>query len=368
MGNKKVDLEFIKSNLEHVSNYISSQQLEIINNKNIILSKIDKVSNKINELQKENKSNKEEIDINYHLFSPKENEHIDRSINITNKLMTLSSELEELENELNILLLKETQTIELIDKIHFIVKQISKETNVIDYNLNESDDFRINLLEYQEIDRKRIARDLHDTTVQNLTNLVHKTELCSKLVDIDTVRVKLELQTMIGTIRNTINELRTIIYDLRPMSLDDLGLVVTIEQYVNKLMINSDLVINFNVENEEVKLLPIINLAIFRVIQEACSNVIKHARAKKIDINLSYSNESLDLSIEDDGIGFNFVETIKNDNSNISNFGLSIMKERIYLLSGKIDFITEEGKGTKILIKIPMYGRGSYESNKNNNC
>lgn len=368
MGNKKVDLEFIKSNLEHVSNYISSQQLEIINNKNIILSKIDKVSNKINELQKENKSNKEEIDINYHLFSPKENEHIDRSINITNKLITLSSELEELENELNILLLKESQTIELIDKIHFIVKQISKETNVIDYNLNESDDFRINLLEYQEIDRKRIARDLHDTTVQNLTNLVHKTELCSKLVDIDTVRVKLELQTMIGTIRNTINELRTIIYDLRPMSLDDLGLVVTIEQYVNKLMINSDLVINFNVENEEVKLLPIINLAIFRVIQEACSNVIKHARAKKIDINLSYSNESLDLSIEDDGIGFNFVETIKNDNSNISNFGLSIMKERIYLLSGKIDFITKEGKGTKILIKIPMYGRGSYESNKNNNC
>ena len=69
---------------------------------------------------------------------------------------------------------------------------------------------------------------------KNLTNLMYKTELCTKLIDIDQVRSKLELQTMIRTIKGTIADMRNIIYDLRPMSLDDLGLISTIEKYINE--------------------------------------------------------------------------------------------------------------------------------------
>ena len=90
-------------------------------------------------------------------------------------------------------------------------------SNKLDGGLNE-DVNGLKLLETQEIERKRIARELHDSTVQNLTNLVHKTELCTKLVDLDPIRAKLELQTMINTIKTTINDMRNIIYDLRPMS------------------------------------------------------------------------------------------------------------------------------------------------------
>ena len=87
------------------------------------------------------------------------------------------------------------------------------------------------LIETQEMDRNRISRELHDSTVQGLTSLVHKMEYCSRLVDIDPVRVKMELQSMIEFNKEIINDIRAIIYDLRPMSLNNIGLVSTIESF-----------------------------------------------------------------------------------------------------------------------------------------
>ena len=99
----------------------------------------------------------------------------------------------------------------------------------------------INILDLQERDRQRIARDLHDSTVQNLTSLIHKIQLCLRLVDMDPVRTKLELGSMTNTLKAVINELREIIYNLKPMSLEDLGLLLTVERYANQLMMNHDI-------------------------------------------------------------------------------------------------------------------------------
>jgi len=212
----------------------------------------------------------------------------------------------------------------------------------------------INVLETQENERKRIARDLHDSTVQNLTNMMHKTELCTRLIDIDPIRAKLELQTMINTIKTTINDMRNIIFGLRPMSIDDLGLIATIERYIRDVTKNHEVDIALKMNSEEKSILPVINLTLFRIVQEACNNAIKHGKSKKIIIEISYDTDSILLSIKDNGKGFK-MDGYKEVKANIiSGHGLSMMKERIIILAGDFDIKSKENEGTTICVKVPL--------------
>lgn len=223
-------------------------------------------------------------------------------------------------------------------------------------------DMGIDVLETQENERKRIARDLHDSTVQNLTNMMHKTELCTRLIDIDPVRAKLELQTMINTIKSTINDMRNIIFGLRPMSLDDLGLIATIERYIRDFKKNHEIDFTLLVTNKEKSILPVINLTLFRIVQEASSNAIKHGKAKKIVINLTYEEETILMSIADNGIGIS-KDTYSDKKVNMfSGYGLSMMKERVLLLSGDFNIESNENEGTRILVKVPLnHARRTYK-------
>ena len=125
-------------------------------------------------------------------------------------------------------------------------------------------------METQELDRNRISRDLHDSTVQSLTSLVHKIEYCSKMIDIDPVCAKLELQSMIELNKAIINDMREIIYDLRPMSLNNLGFIATIESHCLHLQRNGKMDVNLSVEGKEKKLPSIVCVTLYRILQEAC--------------------------------------------------------------------------------------------------
>lgn len=239
---------------------------------------------------------------------------------------------------------------EMLDDSIKQLKEIKK--RLID---GESHDFNfgINILELQEQDRKRIARDLHDSIVQNLTSLIHKCELCFRLVDMDPVRTKLELSTMSNTLKAVINEIREIIYNLKPMSLNDLGLITTVERYANQLMIDHDISVNVKY-NKEIQILPVIKLSVFRIIQEACSNAIKHSDAKNIDINISYGEKSMTVTVSDNGKGFDTDSKKTCVAPDYSGYGLSIMKERVYLLSGTMNIQSTINKGTVVTITVPI--------------
>ncbi len=222
----------------------------------------------------------------------------------------------------------------------------------------EEDNFStsgISILEAQEMERKRIARDLHDSTVQSLTNIVHKTEFCSKMIDKDPVQVKLELVTMMDHIRASIDDMRRIIYDLRPMSIDDLGLVPTIQRFVNQNKMEYE-DINFQIkvssESDEIDIPAVVTLTVFRIIQEACNNIFKYSLAKNVIIAINYWEDELEVSIIDDGIGFDKTKIGKGEKKH-SGFGLSIMQERAQLLRGTFSLESESGKGTKVSISIP---------------
>lgn len=221
-----------------------------------------------------------------------------------------------------------------MDELNEAIAELEQKINDSDSDISD-DILRLKLLETQENERQRISRELHDSTVQNLTSLVHKTELCSKLIDMDKVRCKLELNIMSKTLRDIINDTRNMIYNLRPMSFDDIGLEVTIERALEKLESSETKKINFSVVGESYKINTVIGITLLRIIQEACSNAIRHADCSIIKVVLNYQPGTIILSIEDDGKGFAYEETECSCKADNSGFGLSMMKERVYLLSGK---------------------------------
>lgn len=207
----------------------------------------------------------------------------------------------------------------------------------------------ISVLEIQEKERQRIARDLHDSSLQNLTHLVHKVELSSLYIDQDPIKAKLELATIEKNLRKVIEDIRNCIFDLRPMSLDDLGLKETIEKLL--LVLNQDKcfkiimdIDNIASENSESKIMLI---SIYRIIQECVQNSIKHSKGDKINVSVKDKKDIYEIIIQDNGIGFDENEAMKKD----KHFGLSVIKERVFLLNGKIEIASQNG--TLVKIEIP---------------
>ena len=215
----------------------------------------------------------------------------------------------------------------------------------------------LKVIQAQELERKRIARDMHDGPAQSLSNLVIKTELCLKLLDKDIDRAKLELHNLKGHIRSTIDETRRMIYNLRPMSIDDLGLIPTLERLVDKVKEENHLNIDLKIKKcktcDPSNIDSVINLTLYRIAQEATNNIIKYAKATSVSVELTYENEAIDLMIIDNGVGF-IVKELKLNLIDNKGFGMSMMRERANLLNSKINIISEIDKGTSIHIRVPL--------------
>src|SRR5690606_4519875 len=140
------------------------------------------------------------------------------------------------------------------------------------------------------------------------------------------------------------------------MSLDDLGLVPTLEQYTAKFQRDTQINVKLNLYSNEVEIDPVIEVAAFRIIQEALNNIKKHSQGTKCSIELSIENNKLVGTIKDNGIGFDLEEANK-PKQNLkydSGFGIYSMRQRAELLKGKVNIETEQGKGTAVKFEIPL--------------
>lgn len=213
----------------------------------------------------------------------------------------------------------------------------------------EHKDDNIALLNLLEKDRQRIARELHDTSLQNLAHLVHKIELSSLYIDQDILKAKLELSVVNKILKDTIGEIRNTIFDLRPMTFDDLGLKAAIERLLSCMNESKKYIIEQKIEDVSCETSDLILLSIYRVIQECLNNIDKHASAQNIWIKCRKKENRYIIDIRDNGKGFDVVE-IPPD----KHFGLSMMKERVELLKGKMTLSSEVNKGTKLHVEIPL--------------
>lgn len=212
----------------------------------------------------------------------------------------------------------------------------------------------LRIIKAQEDERQRVARDIHDGPAQSMSNVVLKAEICERLIDVDFERAKTELQNLKRIVRESLQDVRKIIYNLRPMSLDDLGLVPTLQRYIMTFQEESGIAVSFKTRGVYDDIRPVISLTVFRIVQEAISNVNKHAGAQNVTINLEFFDKELKLYVYDDGKGFKVENLkVKNDDMN-SGFGLFSMRERVELLGGDFQISSEPGKGTRLNIMIPF--------------
>ncbi|HET9222521.1 MAG TPA: histidine kinase, partial [Roseiflexaceae bacterium] len=170
--------------------------------------------------------------------------------------------------------------------------------------LDDGEDIIANIIQAQEKERLRISLQLHDGPAQSMSNLVLRAEICQRLLDRDLDQARAELSGLKTAINTTLQDTRRFIFDLRPMILDDLGLVPTLRRYVQQFSEKNNLEVNLMVQSIDSRLPTHYEVAIFRFIQEALNNVAKHANATQARVLLEASSGSIHVSVEDDGSGF----------------------------------------------------------------
>lgn len=294
-----------------------------INENLVCISEIDEYLNSIYEQE----------DADFKVFSPRNVDHIYKD-DIDNH----KTKKYKLENDNKSLYSRQNKLNAYISGLREIIDEKPVEKNLW-------------VLDIQEKERQRIARDLHDTSLQNLAHLVHKIELASMYIDKDILQAKLELVTINKNLKAVIDEIRNTVFDLRPMSFDDLGLKESFERLFTRLK-ETNTSFDFDAKVDTIICdNDLILMTIYRVVQEACSNAIKHSKGNKIKIVIEQRDNNCNIMIKDNGIGYSIDEVMKKKDK---HFGIAVMKERVKLLAGNISFQSVINEGTEIKMCIPL--------------
>lgn len=199
------------------------------------------------------------------------------------------------------------------------------------------------LVQGREEERERLARELHDQAIQSLVGL--KFHLAEKAPDAQ-ADLQVEIDGVIGT-------LRELCADLRPPALDRLGLAAALRSYTDDFTARTELPVELRVKGNERRLSPEIELAFFRVAQEALTNAWKHAQTPKVEVSLQFDEEAVKLTVADRGRGFEVPERL-GVLAEAGHFGLMGMHERLELVGGTLRVASEPGQGTTIAARVPL--------------
>ena len=343
--------------VEYLEEELKRTEQKLENDKNTF----DKLKKEVKETEKKISVIREKIDDTYETFSPipVKYEVVKNELEILQmQLLELQTKKDTRECEMKESEIRVGKIREALENLRNTSKQekkMTKEEKVVFKGDVDRAVYGLKILEQQELERQRIARELHDTVVQNLTALIHKTEFITQVIDVDSIRAKLELQVMNKILKEAINDMRKVIYDLRPMTYDDIGFSDTLYRTVERLKNGCDIKISFKIEGESYDMDSVVQLTILRIIQEATTNCKKYSQAKNLYIHFIYKENKIELNIKDDGIGFdvnNLKTKVRKDNS---GFGISMMKERVYLLYGVMN-INSGNQGTEINVTLTRVG------------
>ena len=211
--------------------------------------------------------------------------------------------------------------------------------------------YAADVLRGQEDERSRLAHELHDETVQALIALDQRLQLIERTARRDPQAALIKLSELRALTATTIEDVRRVIRDLRPIYLEDLGLVPAIEMLTQALNQSDRLEASCTIEGEVRRLAPEHELAVYRIVQEALNNVIKHAQARHVDVGLRFG-EMLSVSIRDNGVGFAMPDRV-DALTDRGHFGLIGMRERAELIGARLVIHSSPGQGTTVELTLP---------------
>jgi len=375
MGNSVETLENSRKDIFQIYESARNRVIEIENKIKMINRKIKKITNEKNAkkddlnqkkqyLKEKNKEkNKEENKED----NQKENIYGDKESlpRIYKNLLKISEETECLEKKEEKLKQRRRKLQEHLSEIKITAEKaediVSRVSLVKDYLKGELDnlsthfedrkkknEMAMKVIQAQEEERKRVAREIHDGPAQSLANLNFRFELVSRMIDKDLEQARAEINDLKEIVNSSVSEVRKIIYDLRPMSLDDLGIVPTLKRYIDKFSRETEFTVDFKINGEQKSLDDYYQITIFRLIQEALNNIKNHAEAVRGEVLLEFKSNYISIIIKDDGKGF-LLEDIDD-----GKFGLISMRERCEMLDGELIVDSSPGAGTVIEAVLPL--------------
>ncbi|MED4129023.1 MULTISPECIES: sensor histidine kinase [Shouchella] len=230
----------------------------------------------------------------------------------------------------------------------FLASDLKKVGEIIE-DAKEKQSFGLKIIEAQEEERGRLSREIHDGPAQMMANVMLHSELIERIYHEKGIQEALkEIRGLRIMVRSSLAEVRRIIYDLRPMALEDLGLVPTLRKYLENSEERHDLTIHFKHFGIDNRLEQHFEIALFRLVQEAVQNALKHAKPSEILVKIEMNRNQVMVVVKDDGIGFNPSQKKE------ASFGIIGMKERVNMLNGSIKIQSEIEQGTSIFIQLPV--------------
>ena len=204
------------------------------------------------------------------------------------------------------------------------------------------------MIQAQESERQRLSRQMHDGPAQALSNFILQTEIAMRLFDVDQKKAREELDNLKVSATGTFRKVRDFIFELRPMMLDDLGLIPTLKRYVDAWKDQVGVEARLMVTGKERRLESYEEVMIFRAVQELLNNVARYSAATSVKVQIDMGDSVIKIAVDDDGKGF--------DAENISEkrgMGLKVIRDRVEMLGGSIVIDSVIGQGTRVSLQLP---------------
>jgi len=351
-----------KGEIDEISSQVSDECEKLKNDLQEISDKVNQIIKKVDSFQYKEKLARYEVFITNRDYRSHSEGEMKNAYNAALELRDRYQELQQQEKLLRRERDKLTRRYRKLSDTAERAQNLSAQiTEVINYlaeslkgmsgyvkKLQGKDDMVIAIIRAQEEERKSIARDIHDGPAQAISNVVIRAEICKQL-GIERPELLEELEGLVGTANSSLEDIRRIIFNLRPMHIDDLGLIYAVNKYcedfekrtgIRVLVEHSGCDRRFNDTHE---------ISIYRIIQEMLNNARKHSGADTIEINFNISPLVIGVTVSDNGTGF---DPEKVDHT--KHFGLKGIKERVNLMGGSIKIDSAGDRGTSFYIEVPF--------------
>jgi len=263
----------------------------------------------------------------------------DSALDAQQRLLVMRGQLDKLQNDKTFL-----------GRYKKVLQQVSgssQKTSQTNGKRGESSNIEM-IVNAQESERQRLARQMHDGPAQALTNFIMQADIAMRLLSVDVDQAREELNNLKASAMRTFEKVRNFIFELRPMMLDDLGLIPTIRRYADNYKEQSGMDMNLLVSGTERRLEPYIEVMVFRALQELLGNASRHSQATVVKVYVDVDDHLIKVSVDDNGKGFD-VDMIDQSNS----LGLKLIRDRVEMLGGSFDIDSSAGKGTRVAFSVP---------------
>lgn len=266
----------------------------------------------------------------------------DSALDVQQRLFVMRGQLEKLQSDR----VRLERTVGLLQQVNDSMELVSsqKSTSKVLASMGQTVEM---MIQGQEAERQRLARQMHDEPAQALSNFILQTEIAMRLFDIDQAKAKEELVSLKTSATSTFQKIRDFIFELRPMMLDDLGLTPTLNRYVEAFKEQSGLDVRLNITGLDQRLEPYLEVMIFRAIQELLGNAARHSQATQIKVQIESSEVEVRVAVEDNGKGFDANMGLEH------GMGIKLIRERVEMLNGRFEVDSVIGQGTRITFQIP---------------